>query len=257
VYYVGPIRDIEYPADPISNPLYVGRRGEQSIEILQREADRSVVDPETGESVRFADALARALRRFELGEDVVVEERGRERAGLSVAGTNSETDEVNAVGVGVGQVLPVLMQCILGKPNASTVVIEQPELHLHPRLEQEMADFFIDCIQTGRRLIIETHSEHLINRLRLRIAEDDANELAPKIKILFAEKSPMGITHFREPTINKYGAIEEDWPEGFLDLSVKESSELLDKAVKRRRAELESRRQELDAKYGSRESEQK
>jgi len=263
VFYIGPIRDLEFPADPIPNAIYVGRRGEQTIEVLQRESKREIIDPSTRKARRFSDALRDLLHRFELAEDAKVEDRGRERAGLSVQpfGTDSsndsdEADEVNNVGVGVSQLLPILVQCLLAAPENSTVIIEQPELHLHPRLEQELADFFLECVNSGRRLIIETHSEHLVNRLRRRIAEDGSNQVADAVKILFAEKVD-GVTEFREPTINKYGLLEDDWPEGFLDLSAREAKILLDEARERRVRELEERKRYLESQFGTRSDSQK
>lgn len=75
------------------------------------------------------------------------------------------------VGFGLSQVLPVIIQCLLADSN-STLLIEQPELHLHPEAQAALADLFVDCVnQRSTRLIAETHSEHLLLRLQRRIAE--------------------------------------------------------------------------------------
>jgi hypothetical protein len=74
------------------------------------------------------------------------------------------------VGFGVSQVLPVIVQGFL-VPRGGTYVVQQPELHLHPDAQAGLADFFLYLASRGVRLIIETHSEYLLVRLRRRLAE--------------------------------------------------------------------------------------
>lgn len=265
VYHVGPIRDPESMADPISDPLYVGSRGEHTMEVLQRENTRRVVEPFTGQNMPFAKALASTLRILQLADDARIEDRGRERPGISMTpfhehggapSSEDESAELNAVGVGVSQVLPVVMQCLLARPGQSLVIVEQPELHLHPRLEQTLADFFLACVRSGRQIIIETHSEHLVNRLRLRIAEDMTDEVAGLVKVVFAEQRD-GVTTYREPSIDNYGSAQtgesaEDWPEGFLDLTLDEARRLLQAANERRIREIETQRARIEDRYRNR-----
>ena len=256
VFYLGPIRDPEAVADAISNPRYVGIKGEQTVEIIEREAGRKVIDPWSNELVTFNEALSRSLQRFEIANSASMEQRGRERPAISINsfGENDvkseagQKTELNAVGVGVSQILPVIAQCLLANPGKSLVIIEQPELHLHPRLEQILGDFFIACIGSGRRLLIETHSEHLVNRLRLRIAQDRKDELSQSIKILFAEQKN-GVTHYQEHGVEKDGTLSADWPEGFFDLSAREARELLEAAIAVRREIIEKKKREIEQKY--------
>ena len=77
---------------------------------------------------------------------------------------------LSAMGFGASQVLPIIVQCVKAKPG-SLVIIEQPELHLHPRAQAELGDVFIAMSHRGVHFLIETHSEHLLLRLRRRIAE--------------------------------------------------------------------------------------
>ena len=74
------------------------------------------------------------------------------------------------VGFGLSQVLPVLVQCYAGDASR-TIILEQPELHLHPRAQADLGDLLIDALGQGHRFLIETRSEHLLLRLRRRIAE--------------------------------------------------------------------------------------
>ena len=83
------------------------------------------------------------------------------------------------VGFGVSQVLPVIVECF-SVPRRSIVIFEQPEVHLHPRVQADLADLFVDAIRAreggaarGCQFIIESHSEHFLRRLQRRIAEEE------------------------------------------------------------------------------------
>ncbi len=96
-----------------------------------------------------------------------------------------------------------------------------------------MADFLLIFVRSGRQILVETHSEHLVNRLRTQVAADDTNQTANLIKLLFAEQSD-GITSYRESAINEFGGVSEDWPEGFLDLSARSAQDLVRQSLNKR-----------------------
>ena len=78
---------------------------------------------------------------------------------------------ITDVGFGVSQILPVIVLCYY-VPRGSTIILEQPEIHLHPAVQAWLADVFIDAVNTrGIQIILESHSEHLLTRLQRRIAE--------------------------------------------------------------------------------------
>lgn len=74
------------------------------------------------------------------------------------------------VGFGISQLLPVLIQGYVAEEE-QTIMMEQPEIHLHPRAQADLGDLFIALAEQKKSLIVETHSEHLMLRLRRRIAE--------------------------------------------------------------------------------------
>lgn len=74
------------------------------------------------------------------------------------------------IGFGINQILSVIVQCFYA-PKGSVIMIEEPEMHLHPRSQAELADLFVDAVDYGQQLIIETHSEHMLLRLQRRMAE--------------------------------------------------------------------------------------
>jgi len=86
------------------------------------------------------------------------------------------------MGYGASQVLPVLIQAVLAQPG-DTLIVEQPELHLHPRAQVDLTDLFIVMARQGTNFLIETHSEHLLLRLRRCIAETHLKSLENKPEI--------------------------------------------------------------------------
>jgi predicted ATPase len=118
----------------------------------------------------------------------------------------------------------------------TTLVFEQPELHLHPMVQTRLGDFFLSIVLAGKQCLIETHSEYLVSRLRHRAAaEGKTNRVTDNMKIYFVEKKN-GASDFRDVNVNEYGAIL-DWPEGFFDQSAREAEDILRAAMKKRRAE--------------------
>ena len=93
------------------------------------------------------------------------------------------------VGFGVSQTLPILLQGIYMYPD-QTLLLEQPEIHLHPQMQLGMADFLITLAKHERNIILETHSDHIINRIIKRIMEEPilVDEDKPIIRIIFLDK---------------------------------------------------------------------
>jgi hypothetical protein len=128
------------------------------------------------------------------------------------------------LGYGISQLVPVVVASLAQR--GKTILIEQPELHLHPAMQCELADLFIEAAmgQTKNRFILETHSEHLILRLLRRIREttkgtlpDDAWPVTPEdVAVVYAEPTEEG-TVLHEMKITDDGDFDEDWPEGFFE----------------------------------------
>jgi predicted ATPase len=146
---------------------------------------------------------------------------------LVVPGVKSELSP-NDVGVGVSQALPVIGAVLLANPG-DLVVLEQPELHLHPDAQLELAEFFVAAMNSGRRLLIESHSEHFLNKLRLMAAradDDVAEELTENVGFVFAEReADSGLSQFREVKLTTDGSVQ-DWPKGFFDQGANAAKDL-------------------------------
>ena len=236
VRYLGPLRQEPRPYfdfDDDSRPD-VGAVGEHLSRVLQWHGTESVDVPEFGRA-DLMDGLKHWLRELGIVEDVTVEARGR--AGVSIEVHPTDLDrrvDLTSVGVGVSQVLPVLAVCLLAEPG-DIVLLEQPELHLHPALQMRLADFLLACVGSGRQVIVETHSEHLVNRLRRRVAEAENGDIGELVRIVFAERDDNGHTFFRPSDINPLGGLSEDWPDGFLDLGARDAQKLLQAGLAKHR----------------------
>ena len=132
------------------------------------------------------------------------------------------------VGVGTSQLLPILIQGLIA-PAGATFLLEQPEIHLHPKAQADLADFFIEVTKRSVGVIVETHSEHLINRLQRRIAEESLDPAS--VALYYVSPSSDG-SKLEPVQINEYGQIPTA-PEGFFEEGFEETFAMLSAVGKR------------------------
>lgn len=122
---------------------------------------------------------------------------------------------ITDVGFGISQVLPVVVQGFLSQGNTITI-IEQPEIHLHPKMQADLADLFIDIVQSNKgqtkKLLIETHSEYILKRIRRRISEGIIS--SEDVGIFVIDKNGDS-SEIRELKIEAKGKF--DYPKDFID----------------------------------------
>ena len=136
-------------------------------------------------------------------------------------------------GFGYSQVLPIIVRGLLSEKN-STFIVEQPELHLHPALQVRLALFFVAMSLSGRTILLESHSEHLVNSLRILAAEHANSEISEKLSITFI-CSERGKPEIHDMSVRPDGTIPE-WPKSFFGEAVELATRLL-KAQKGKRLE--------------------
>lgn len=247
--YLGPLRDAPkplYPLAPAADPHDVGLRGEHTASILELHKNKKIryipsanfKEPEIDRKTvtrTLEAAVIDWLQYLGVASSVKSRDKGKLGHELKVVLSNSDsTHDLTHVGVGVSQVLPILVMCLLADTD-STLVFEQPELHLHPKVQTLLGDFFLSMTLCNKQCIVETHSEYFIDRLRFRIAAvSPEKELNSQAKIYFVEK-PSQASCFREVVINQYGAIL-DWPDGFFDQSQQEAEAILTAALAKKRS---------------------
>ena len=249
--YLGPLRDEPksvYPLSGTTDPRDVGFKGEHTAAVLDVYKSTLItyipsnsfttngLNPQPIQ-VNLDTAVSDWLSYMGVVHDLETTDKGKHGHELRVATTGSDAlHDLTHVGVGVSQVLPILVLSLLARPD-STLIFEQPELHLHPRVQTRLADFFIAMSMLGKQCIVETHSEYLINRLRYLSAIGKGKDISDRVILYFVEKNG---THscYRPIRINEFGVIP-DWPKGFFDENEENAAALLRAAMEKRKNKIQ------------------
>jgi len=222
ISYLGPLRS---PPERLytwsgGEPEDVGWRGDNAVQALLAARGRAFNWIPKQKRVPLEQVVAQWLKQMGLIASFEVAEIAPEREEFEVrvrVTPRAEQVKLTDVGFGVSQVLPVIVQAFYAPPN-STVLIEQPELHLHPSVQASLADLFVAAVTAREdsqprrvQLIVESHSEHLLRRLQRRIAERKVSE--EQIALYFCYQGPNGST-IDELEVDSYGDIL-NWPPDF------------------------------------------
>lgn len=224
-YHLGPLRSPPKRVYPWSGdtPPNVGAEGELTIPaMLAARAQGRQLNRGPRRGYRPFDAfIAEWLKDLGIIHEFEVKPIAKGRKEYEVliqADRRAPWVKLTDVGFGVSQVLPALVQAFYAPPD-SILWMEQPEIHLHPRVQANLADVFISAIQAREggndrniQLIVESHSEHLLNRLQRRVAE---GALQPEdVAIYFVTQGGDGTAHLEPLKVNVFGDIE-NWPDDF------------------------------------------
>lgn len=238
ITYVGPLREEperKYFKKQIRGND-VGSKGQDTVLLLQRhwrkhimfvrlpEDEDEVISWEalTTEEMELGQALNEALRWMGMQKLKVKDTVEVVRADFATLSPEETWVTLADVGFGVSQILPVLTTALLSEPE-SILIFEQPEIHLHPRSQARLAELIVCFARTGRRVLIETHSDHLINRLRRVAAEDLSDQLAEQVGILFIRQTGESDGAYVDPLRLNAEGLVENWPPGFLAETVEDS----------------------------------
>lgn len=217
VHYIGPFRRTperthRYKENSVT---YVGSDGEFAPVVLGQ-------DRRTGSNlIRKVSSWLKENLDFELEVDDL---RGEMFRIMVKDQTTKARNNLIDVGYGLSQLIPIIVQTFMlrqGRKRQSSLfsdihelnIIEQPELHLHPSAQAALADLFVAGVTAGKSFLIETHSEHMLIRLRRYIVE---GVLKPEdVALYYTEKQPDdGSIKVKRLTITELGDIPE-WPKGF------------------------------------------
>jgi len=217
VLHIGPFR--ERPRRFISlqpaNSLFVGNTG------------RNLLYP-LSSNTHLIPSVNKWFERLEIPYSIDIFGSGDDVTGYrhSLGFTLKKTPPVKVtmadVGFGLSQVMPVIVQLLIAREVAeeSILCIEEPEIHLHPRMQANLGDLFIYHIKdhpNGKenQLLIETHSELAILRVQRRIREGTLAH--DQVIILFVDKDIVGNSYVKEIGFDKRGSFTAKWPQGFFE----------------------------------------
>lgn len=229
VSYVGPFRnnperiyrDEEFDTDK------VGVKGEHISTVLIRDYQKSK---------KLISKISSWMKKT-MGYELVVEEISVGLYRLLLVDEKGVKSNLMDVGYGISQILPILIQVLIDKKTDDTLygyipesilIIEQPELHLHPAAQSELADLFaIGAMESSKRIIIETHSEHLIRKLQVLVSDPNCKLTNEDVAIYYIDKDESGNAYVKNLKLNPNGKFAEKWPSGFFDKAHELSMELL------------------------------
>lgn len=241
--YIGPLRvepQDAYSGHPEKN--WVGVKGEYTAQVLESMGSNLIVcnfpSFEDG-SIKFHTKESTLLEAtnywicevFQFAEQISVQKLGESYAVL-LRRDGVETT-LKHVGFGISQILPIVVQGLLMNIGA-TLILEQPEIHLHPKIQSLLFDFLYAQVVLGRNFIVETHSDHFITRMRRRVAEDKSSQLQEQINLSFVEKEDKKLL-FKRIRFDSLG-VYEFFPEDFIENSEQELTALLDAQMSKRKA---------------------
>jgi predicted ATPase len=236
ISYLGPVR--EFP-EPIyiwggDSPTDVGPWGEDTIAALL--ASRAKPSEVSSIEKRVAKWLKKMgmIHSFSLRSIA----RNRRDYEVRVRITPKSTEVLlTDVGFGVSQILPVLVLCYY-VPEGWTILLEQPDIHLHPSVQSHLADVLVDVVKNRHvQIIVESHSEHLLHRLQRRIAEEVIS--ADQVALYFCRMEG-GASHIEPLRLDDYGNIT-NWPENFFGDEMGDLVAMTKAAINRRKLEANGR----------------
>lgn len=236
LHYIGPFRSAPkrvYRSEEIERSD-VGIAGDYTSSLLIN--DSQLVDI-------VSDWLRSALQY-----SIEIQEVGKNSGYYQIFATdvNGNPSNLIDVGYGISQVLPIVTQIAkteqkrkkVSKARSSKaiaypeiIIVEQPELHLHPAAQSELASLFVSTIlqpiDQNRKILIETHSEHFIRALQVLIATPSSGLTKDMVKVYYVDKEDNGSSTIKEMKIDESGQFEEPWPSGFFDKAYELSKQLL------------------------------
>lgn len=238
LFYLGPLR--EYPKRQYpwagAQPADMGRRGERVVDALlaSREFGVKISRGRGKKRQTVEERVAEWLKDLGLIDSFQVRPitKGGRLFQVWVRRDPKAAEVlITDVGFGVSQILPVITLCYYA-PEGSTLLLEQPEIHLHPKVQAGLADVLVDAMKTrGIQIILESHSEHLLRRLQRRVAEEEIAPEEAAIYFCYTDKGESRLTHL---DLDLFGNIK-NWPKDFFGDEFGEIAAMSQAAIERKK----------------------
>jgi energy-coupling factor transporter ATP-binding protein EcfA2 len=218
IVYLGPLRrkpERDYVWNK-SRPGDIGSDGHRAIDVLLASALMKGDDQN-----RILEGVGKWLIRMKVADKLEVKQLGRSTRYEVVIHRDGAEANLRDVGIGISQVLPVLTIAYFA-PYGSTIILEEPEIHLHPLAQSVLAELFVEISkERSIQFIVETHSEHLFRRMQTLIAKQ---EITSKESVMYFVERENEIAHVRPLELDDYGRVK-NWPEGFFGDALGETRE--------------------------------
>ncbi len=223
IAYLGPLREPPERSYLWSGvePGDLGKRGERAVHALlaSDNTKKRQRDGEEGGAQWLVERVSEWLKRLGVADRLVLERQGRSRHYELHVMRGSQRANIMDVGFGISQVLPMLVLAYF-VPKGTTIVAEQPEIHLHPRAQVGLADLMAEVAKLRQvQFLIETHSEHLFRRLQTLIA--GGNILPSDCRLYFVDRAETGEAELVPLDVDRFGRVS-NWPREFFGDSVGE-----------------------------------
>lgn len=217
VYYLGPTRvhpQRHYHWER-THPKEIDMWGNKAVDALLSARVRQLTTAHNGKSVPIEERISKWLQNLELAYSFSLVPKGSlddTNYEIRIRKTQNSAEVTLAdMGHGIADLFPLLVHCCY-VPEGSTLILEQPGIHLHPKAQANLADLLIEAItERNLQILIESHSEHLLNRLQRRIAEEKIS--VDKIALYFC-RNEEGISKIDRLKMDEFGNIT-NWPPKF------------------------------------------
>ncbi len=198
-----------------THPEEIDLQGDKAVDALLSARVRQLTTPHNGKNVSIEERISKWLRKLELAHSFSLVPKGSlDDNNYEVRfQTTSNSAEVTLadMGHGVSDLFPLLVHCCY-VPEGSTLILEQPGIHLHPKAQADFADLLIEAItERNLQILIESHSEHLLTRLQLHIAEQ---KIAASDTALYFCENESGVSTIKSLGVDELGNIT-NWPPDF------------------------------------------
>jgi len=234
IVYLGPLR--ERPQRTYlwnqQSPGDLGNKGEFAIQALLASANDRTRPTAAGGRGWLVEQVSHWLKTMKVADGLSLEQQGSSVHHEVIVHQGKIEANLVDVGFGVSQVLPVVTLAYF-VPEGSTVIVEQPEIHLHPRAQTALADLFVKVSRTRRvQFLVETHSENMFRRLQSLIADE---QISPEdCRLYFIREG----AELQRLEVDEYGRIK-NWPDKFFGDAIgeveRQTRRMIERMTKRKR----------------------
>lgn len=209
---------------PLLSNFEIGPEGENVLNVIEHYGDEILVDSlqDDAEGKTFSYVLAGWLQK--ISPDVKFEPKLARQADISYSLYDQHRS--SNVGYGLSYSLPVIVALLLGTlKQDSLVLIENPEAHLHPRGQYEMSRLICLCVEAGVHVLVETHSDHLFDGVRI-FCKDSGTSFTDKVVAYWCQLDENKCTKVDACHIKKNGKVD-NWPQGMFDQFLIDAEKLI------------------------------